>query len=204
MAYCLTQAPSLFSGSLPMPLRQESESVSPPFLVPPRIPMQIDINFAGDSNPPSTFVNYPSLLGMPAPRLRGYSHVTVVAEKLHAMVALGLINSRLKDFYDTWLISQILSVSGVDLTASIATTFRDRKTLLPNTTPSSLSDEFAQANQRQWQALLASFSQSRPIPADFPDLLTELRSFLLPPLQAAASGNAFDAKWSPGGPWVAS
>lgn len=64
------------------------------FLGAAKIPMQIDINFAGDSNPPSTFVNYPSLLGMPAPRLRGYSHVTVVAEKLHAMVALGLINSR--------------------------------------------------------------------------------------------------------------
>ena len=84
-----------------------------------KIPMQIDINFAAETNLPTAFVDYPPLLGMPAPRLRGCSHVTVVAEKVHAMVSLGMINSRLKDFYDTWLISQILHVSGVDLTAAI-------------------------------------------------------------------------------------
>ena len=169
-----------------------------------KIPMQIDITFAAETNLPTTYVDYPPLLGMPAPRLRGCSHVTVVAEKVHAMVSLGMINSRLKDFYDTWLISQILHVSGVDLTAAMVSTFRARRTLMPDTSPSSFSDQFAQEKQREWQALLASFPQSKAIPANFLNLLVDLRRFLLPPLQAAESGNTLDADWNPGGPWIAS
>jgi hypothetical protein len=63
-----------------------------------RIPMQIDIGFGDAVYPSAQEMSYPTLLDFPAPRLRMYPRETVVAEKLEAMVFLGTVNSRMKDF----------------------------------------------------------------------------------------------------------
>ena len=65
-----------------------------------RIAVNVDVGFGDATEPPAEWLEYPVLLDMPAPRLRGYARETVVAENFQAMVALGLANSRMKDYYD--------------------------------------------------------------------------------------------------------
>ncbi len=89
--------------------------------------MQIDIGF-GDSVYPKPEINtYPTLLDLPAPKLLSYSKETTIAEKL-AMVKLGELNSRMKDFYDIWLLSRQFQFNGLDLQKAISGTFPQRGT----------------------------------------------------------------------------
>lgn len=90
----------------------------------------MDIGFGDAITPPPVETDYPTLLDMPAPRLRTYPRETVVAEKFEAMVKLGLANTRMKDFYDVWLLAQEMSFDGAILSAAIAATFERRNTEL--------------------------------------------------------------------------
>ena len=72
-----------------------------------RIPMQIDIGFGDAIVPGPTEVAYPTMLDFPAPVLQAYPKETVVAEKLEALTALGVLNSRMKDYYDLALLSRM-------------------------------------------------------------------------------------------------
>ena len=65
-----------------------------------RIAVNVDVGFGDAIEPPAEWLDYPVLLDMPAPRLRGYARETVIAEKFQAMVDLGMANSRMKDYYD--------------------------------------------------------------------------------------------------------
>ena len=77
-----------------------------------RIPIQIDIGFGDAVTPEPDEVIYPTLLDGPAPTLKAYPRETVVAEKFQAMVMLGIANSRMKDFYDLWILMRQFEFSG--------------------------------------------------------------------------------------------
>ncbi len=109
-----------------------------------RISLQVDIGFGDAVFPAPEEMEYPSLLGLPCPRIRAYSQATVVAEKFHVMVELGLVNSRLKDYYDIWTILQAFEVVPDTLRQAIQTTFQRRKTAFA-TDPQ---------KQVQWKAFL--------------------------------------------------
>src|SRR5882672_6536075 len=95
-----------------------------------RIPMQIDIGFGDVIVPAPTQVEYPTLLDFPAPVLLAYPKETVVAEKLEALTKLGLLNSRLKDYYDLALLSRLYSFNGAGLVEAVRATFRHRETAI--------------------------------------------------------------------------
>src|SRR5580700_5130893 len=95
-----------------------------------RIPMQIDIGFGDVITPGPTDIEYPSLLDLPAPVLRAYPKETVVAEKLEALTALGVLNSRMKDFYDLALLSRMYPFEGELLAEAIVATFHHRGTII--------------------------------------------------------------------------
>jgi len=80
-----------------------------------RIPLQVDIGFGDVITPAPEQVEYPALFDAPPPILNAYPRYTLVAEKLEAMVKLGLANSRMKDFYDIWLLSRLFSFEGDEL-----------------------------------------------------------------------------------------
>ena len=84
-----------------------------------RINLQVDIGFGDVITPAADELEYPSLLGLPSPRLRAYPRETVIAEKLEAMVVLGMANSRMKDFYDVWMMSRELEFNGRTLARAI-------------------------------------------------------------------------------------
>ncbi|MEI5677232.1 MULTISPECIES: nucleotidyl transferase AbiEii/AbiGii toxin family protein [Mesorhizobium] len=96
-----------------------------------RIPIQVDIGFGDAVTPVPVDIEYPSLLDAPAPHLRAYPVAAVVAEKFEAMVTLGMANSRLKDFYDLWLIAETFELERSALTEAVQQTFTRRRTDIP-------------------------------------------------------------------------
>lgn len=69
-------------------------------------PIQVDIGYGDAVTPAPESARYPVMFGdMPAPTLRVYPRYTVVAEKLEAIISLGMANSRMKDFFDLWVTS---------------------------------------------------------------------------------------------------
>lgn len=120
------------------------------------IPVQVDIGFGDVVTPAAQPIDYPTLLDLPAPRIRAYPPETVVAEKLQALVDLGMQNSRMKDFYDLWSIARQFSFEGQTLVAAVRAAFERRATTLPKTVPTGLSEEFSTDEQKntQWRAFL--------------------------------------------------
>jgi hypothetical protein len=161
-----------------------------------RIPIQIDIGTGDAVTPEPVETEYPSLLDLPKPRLRTYPRETVVAEKFQAMVMLGMANSRIKDFYDLWVLARDFSFDGRMLSEAIAATFTRRRTALPDETPVALTDEFWQAGNK-WGAFLSK----NKLPAEgaaLEGVLDLLRRFLLPPASALRFGSPFRAAWDRG------
>jgi hypothetical protein len=119
----------------------------------------------------------------------------VVAEKLEAIVSLGIANSRMKDFYDLWMIAQTFTFEGVVLANAVQQTFKHRRTSWPEQTPSGLSNAFANEKDAQWRAFLAR-DRLGAAPASLVQVIEDLRAFLQPVLAREEL-----ASWSPGGPW---
>jgi predicted nucleotidyltransferase component of viral defense system len=121
-----------------------------------RVDVQVDVGFGDVVTPAAQTIAYPTLLDSPAPQVRAYSHQSVVAEKFQAIVALGFLNSRMKDFYDIWAMSRQFAFEGPSLSEAIRATFSRRKTALPESIPVGLSAELAEDadKQKQWVAFL--------------------------------------------------
>jgi hypothetical protein len=169
-----------------------------------RIRVLVDVGFGDAVTPGPVELLYPVLLDFPAPRLRVYPRETVIAEKLEALVRLGRANSRMKDFYDIWLLSQTFAFDGAILSRAVAATFSRRQTALPAGAPFALTTDFSAAADKraQWRAFLNRGGLVGAAP-DLPELIEMLRSFLVPPLEWAASDEAAAYIWPPAGPWQA-
>ncbi len=144
-----------------------------------RITVVIDIGFGDAIEPGVEEINLPVLLDLPAPRLRAYARETVVAEKFQAMVMLGLANTRMKDFYDIWMLSRNYEFDGERLSRAIAATFERRATAIPGDFPDALTTAFSTdaTKQRQWEAF------ARDLAAEVPSLeviVVDLAGFLMP------------------------
>jgi len=164
--------------------------------------LQIDIGFGDVVTPEAKEIDYPTLLDFPPPHIKVYPPETVVAEKLQAMVAFDMTISRMKDFYDLW-ISKQFSFDGAILAEAIKATFDRRGTIIPNDTPTALTDDFAADNDKrtQWRAFIKR-SGLNDASVKLSQVLDELRVFLLPPLFSAADNKAFNQSWTDGGPWL--
>jgi hypothetical protein len=168
-----------------------------------RIPIQVDIGFGDAITPKPEQVEYPTLLGQPAPILRVYPQETAVAEKYEAMVSLGIANSRMKDFYDLWVLCRDFEFDGATLGRAIRATFQRRKTDLPATPPVALTAEFAQdqSKRTQWSAFLRR-GRLLTHPPDFQQIITVLHTFLWPVTEALVGEKTFPRRWNSGGPWT--
>ncbi|HZW26613.1 MAG TPA: nucleotidyl transferase AbiEii/AbiGii toxin family protein [Gallionella sp.] len=166
-----------------------------------RCPVQIDIGFGDAVTPGPDEVSYPIILsGMPEPKIRAYPRYTVVAEKLEALTSLGMLNSRMKDFFDLWVLAQHSGFEGPLLLRAVAATFERRRTPIPQGVPIGLSDEFVDDAQKvkQWQAFLRKNALE---PMQLASLIADLREFLLPVLAAIAANKGFDMDWLGGQGW---
>ena len=134
-------------------------------------------------------------------RLRAYPREVVVAEKLQALVELGIANTRMKDFYDLWMLARRFDFEGERLARAIAATFERRRTPIPAEPPLALTSEFHAdaAKQTQWRAFLRKGSVAET--AELEEVVEPDRGLRMPPAAAARSGEAFPSRWQEGGPW---
>ncbi|HEX6371546.1 MAG TPA: nucleotidyl transferase AbiEii/AbiGii toxin family protein [Longimicrobium sp.] len=168
-----------------------------------RIPLQVDVGFGDAVTPAAKEITFPPLLDAPPPVLYAYPPETVIAEKLQAMVLLGMANTRMKDFYDVWVIARRFSFEGQQLAEAISATFRRRGTPLPDCLPVALTLEFSEddARRQQWKAFLGRIGQQEGAPG-LPEVVDALARFLAPPLAALQANAAFHLRWPTGGPWI--
>jgi hypothetical protein len=165
------------------------------------VQLHVDVGIGDAVVPAPERILYPTLLDFPAPMLRAYARETVVAEKLHALVVLGMANSRMKDFYDLWIMAREFEFDGATLCRAIAATFERRATPIPDGVPVALTEVFQgdPVKLRQWQGFVKRSSPESP-GLQLAEVVDALCVFLLPPLGAALD-QRFDKYWSPGGRW---
>ena len=165
--------------------------------------VQVDIGIGDATVPRPTRFELPSLLGLPRPSLKAYRPETVIAEKLHAMVQMGRLTSRLKDLWDVSALSDHLPFDGPDLLAAIVATFARRGTSLPEGLPAALEDEFVTDPEKvaQWNAFLRRI-RTRPEGNELDATAAAARAFAGPVLAAAGAGQPWNRSWHPGGPWA--
>ncbi|CCU73146.1 nucleotidyl transferase AbiEii/AbiGii toxin family protein [Thalassolituus oleivorans] len=176
-----------------------------------KIGLQVDIGFGDAVTPNARLATIPSFLDFPAPIMKIYPVYTVIAEKFHAMVALGLFNSRIKDFYDIWMIAihglqegdfllggdalDGTALDGTLLVSAIRSTFNRRNTVMSTEMLSVFTAEFMQDTNKhkQWNAFL---NKNRIVSdQSFENIQQGLRRFLEPAYQAAALGAEYPFKW---------
>ena len=144
-----------------------------------RIALQVDIGFGDVVTPAPEPIHYPVLLDdLPAPRLRAYPKYTVVAEKLHAICLLGRTNSRMKDYFDLWVLLTEEDLAPDELRRAVEATFARRRLAMPADLPIGLSDAFAQdpIKQRQWAAF---FKKNGLAPRELAEVVARLRDVVL-------------------------
>lgn len=164
-----------------------------------RIAVQVDVGF-GDVVTPD-LLDYPTMLSMPAPRIQGYPMDAVVAEKLEAIVSLGMLNSRMKDFYDIWFLARSFPFEAGSLGGALRATFERRRTQLdPDGLEILLAELSGDASKRtQWRAFLRKSSLTAP--DDFTLVNGAIQEFLSSPAGETVAESQPSVSWPPGGPW---
>lgn len=167
-----------------------------------RVSLQIDIGFGDIVSPHVTKISYPTILDFPAPKFTGYTRESAIAEKFQAMVKLGTLNSRMKDFYDIWLMARMFDFKGQDLVSAIQKTFKKRKTDIV-AHPQVFDATFCRdkSKQAQWKVFLVK-SKLTNAPEDFCSVVANIEKFLRPVLETITIGKALKKKWNASDNWV--
>jgi hypothetical protein len=166
-----------------------------------RIAMQIDIGFGDIVYPDPELHLMPTFLDQPAPRILCYSKESAIAEKFEAMMRLRELNSRMKDFYDIWQLSRQFNFNGNQLSQAVKYTFENRGCIIDYDFIAS-TDIFAKTHQVQWKAFVGRLQQPY-LPEQLSDILTQVKSFLLPIAEAASNTKLYSGTWEAPGPWQA-
>jgi hypothetical protein len=165
-----------------------------------KIHMRIDIGFGDVVYPDPEESDLPTLLDFPPPRLLCYSRESSISEKFEAMVKLGALNSRMKDFYDIWLLSRQFDFDGVKLTEAIRLTLERRGTKLPLKIEA-FAESFIEEKQTQWTAFYKRLQQDH-IPSSFGEIVISVDRFLSPIVPALSTNKPSPVKWIAPGPWT--
>lgn len=167
-----------------------------------RIPMQIDIGFGDRIYPKPKVIEYPVILDLPKPKMKGYPVESVVSEKFEAIVKLGLLNSRMKDFYDIWLLKCQFDFKGSNLSEAIKRTFTSRRTDIPKKRPLFAEEIYDEKSDRQilWKAFLKK-GDMKNVPEKLASVTLEIEDFLVKPISAIGKAEKFNKFWKAPGPW---
>ena len=160
-----------------------------------RINMQIDIGFGDIVYPGPERAELPCMLDAPAPSLLCYSRESAIAEKFEAMVSLGELNSRMKDFYDIWLLSRQFAFEFNRLAEAIKLTFQQRDTKL-NEPIDAFSKAFVTSRQPLWSAFRRRLNQVH-LPESFAEITAEVEAFIEPIVKPRTTAT----NWPAAGPW---
>ncbi|MCP4682579.1 MAG: nucleotidyl transferase AbiEii/AbiGii toxin family protein [Desulfobacterales bacterium] len=166
-----------------------------------RITLQIDIGFGDVIVPGPKKVVYPTLLDFPPPELNGYTMESTIAEKFQAMVKLGILNSRMKDFYDIWFLSRTFDFSGETLAKALEKTFETRNTPI-NANPAVFDPSFTKDEDKkvQWLGFIKKANLTGA-PDSFGDVVATIKVFIEPVVLSLVKRKTFRRFWSAPGSW---
>ncbi len=161
-----------------------------------RVVVQIDIGFGDEVVPPPEPIEYPVLLDFRPPRVLAYQPETVIAEKLEAIVSLGLRTSRMKDYFDLWWLLGHNRLDGKTMARAVTATFSRRRTEIPLQTPEGVSQRAldSQDRRRQWEAFLRRMRIEQDL-VSFENAVEMIRVFVSPLFSALSSGETFSGTW---------
>lgn len=170
------------------------------YLTTAKINMQIDIGFGDIVYPMPEKNELPTILNLPAPKLLCYSRESAIAEKFEAVIKLGSLNSRMKDFYDIWLLSRQFCFESFKLMEAIRLTFRQRQTEL-NLPVDAFTPNFIHAKQEQWIAFYKRIRNDH-IPLSFKEIVKDIEDFLNPIILSIIQNMPFTSTWQPSEGWL--
>jgi hypothetical protein len=166
-----------------------------------KVPMQIDLGFGDVITPPASRAAYPVILELPRPVLLAYPQETVIAEKLEAITQLGLLNSRLKDYFDIWLLASLYEFDSGVLEEAIRATFNNRRTDIEKR-PVGLTAKFSESAARKVQWLTFRKRGRFPnAPEELPTLVNAVADFATPILESLGENDRPRRVWTPNGLW---
>lgn len=168
-----------------------------------RIRMLIDIGYGNAITPTTHTMEIPTILPslIPPPRISVYPAETTIAEKMHAMARHGIINTRIKDYYDIWRLSEHFSFDGEDLVSAVRNTFIQHGDEIPKEFDA-MSTDFSRlpTNKKQWNEFTKLSKAGEDL--TFEDAVEKVRNFLLPVIEACHGGPAV-GYWDPETCWQA-
>jgi len=167
-----------------------------------RVSLQIDVGFGDVIVPGPNRVAYPALLDFPAPELNGYTMESIIAEKFQAMVKLGVLTSRMKDFYDIWILSRTFDFKGETLAEAIEKTFENRNTQIA-IDPTVFDPSFVKDRDKkaQWKGFIRK-AKLADAPKAFEDIVEAIKIFLNPLVVSLTQERTFHCIWTAPGPWL--
>ena len=142
----------------------------------------------------------PTILDFPAARMLCYSRESLISEKYDVMVKRGELNSRMKDFYDIWMLSRHFSFVGTTLAEAIRLTFEKRGTTVPPEIEI-LRESFLESKQIQWMAFRKKLKQEY-LPEEFKEIAIAIYEFLTPIVTSISSNQTSPKNWTAPGPWI--
>lgn len=166
-----------------------------------RIPVQVDVGFGDAITPAPARTAYPTLLDHPQPSVLVYPREAVVAEKLEAMISLGVTNSRMKDFYDVQVLASCFAFEGTSLAERSAQPSCAAELRFPTQCPWRSARGFSPLPNVRRSGGRSCAGVDSPLRRNANALAAELRRFLGPVLAAAARNEPLARNWMPGGPW---
>jgi hypothetical protein len=161
--------------------------------------IQLDIGFGDAIYPEPKNYSLLVLLDLPAPNFLGYSKESSIAEKFEAMIKLEILNSRMKDFYDIWLLARQFDFKGADLRDAVSWTFKKRGVEIPEEIIA-FSEKFIEAKKIQWNAFRKKLKQVY-CPEDFSEVVYTVQKFLNPIIDNLRSGKAIPLNWHAPDTW---
>jgi len=166
-----------------------------------RIRMQIDIGFGDIIYPGPQHTEMPAILDFPPAVINAYSLESSIAEKFEAMIKLDTLNSKMKDFYDIWLLSRQFDFQSLKLQKAIHLTLQNRKTELPDEL-TAFSDDFVQMKSTQWKAFRKKLNPDS-VPVNFEEVIRQVEQFLTPAIHGILFNSQISFFWKAPGPWEA-
>jgi hypothetical protein len=167
-----------------------------------KIRMQVDIGFGDVIYPGPQHIEMPVILDFPPAGINSYSLESSIAEKFEAMIKLDALNSRMKDFYDIWLLSRQFDFQSLELQKAIHLTLQNRRTDLPEKV-TAFTDDFIQTKSIQWKAFRRKINPDT-VPVDLEEVISQVEQFLAPAIQGILFNTKIRLSWKAPGPWEAS
>jgi predicted nucleotidyltransferase component of viral defense system len=158
-----------------------------------KVPVSIDVGFGDIVYPERVLMEFPTLLEMEKAKIYSYSVETVVAEKLEAVVSLGYVNSRYKDFYDIYILCKEYDFDSRNLVSAIRVTFEHRKTELNDIVAFNSDFINDMTRQKRWNSFIKKKRAMEQV--DFPALMALIKSFLLPIITCIKNNDLYEGVW---------